>query len=47
MISPYVLYVYDTMATACAFLDLMDKGRTLMLQDVAQLINIGCNHILL
>ena len=36
----------DPRATACDFLDFMERGRTVMLQDVAQLISIGCTHIL-
>ena len=36
----------DPKPTACAFLELMDRGMTVLLQDVAQLINIGFTHIL-
>ena len=36
----------DPITTACAFLDFTEIERTVLLQDVAQLINIGRTHIL-
>ena len=36
----------DPSPTACYLLEFMDRGRTIMLQDVAQLIDIGRTHIL-
>ena len=37
---------YVPRPSACAFLDLMERVRTVLLQDVAQLMNIGRTHIL-
>ena len=40
------LYMSTTKMTACDLLDFMEIRRTVLLQDVAQLINIGRTHIL-
>ena len=37
---------YDPRPTACDFPEFMERGITVLLQDVAQLINIGRTHIL-
>ena len=45
-ISLNALYAFDTRETACALLGFMGRGRTVLIQDFTQLINIGCAHIL-
>ena len=40
------LDAYNLRPTACDFLDLMERGRTVLIQNFAQLINIGQPHIL-
>ena len=40
------LGVYDLRPTYFDLLDLVEKGRTIFLQDFTQLIHIGRNHIL-
>ena len=39
------LDVYDINPIACDFLDFIDRVIIVLLQDVEQLVNIGCTHI--
>ena len=45
-ISLDALDAYDPRPTAFVFLDFVYRGRTVLIQDFAQLINIGRTHIL-
>ena len=44
-ISLNAIYASDPSQTACALLDFTERVRTVLLQDVAQLMNIGRTHI--